>query len=354
MKRMIPILLALLLLAACGAAGRSPAQEPESVPSLVLEPAPASEPEPEPVTGPDLRPGRILAAIDEELFAAETARGTQADLDRWKEAVNDPSVAWLELYENVMGEEKELPVEEEQELLTMLREAQLRAYGPEEEIPNPYTGGAWTLMAYDGEGSLLFYAHFIGNRFYTRFEDGDTQYLFDGEGKLPEVLDPEPAPELPSDAPDPGIYAPDPSPTEEQRDPVDAMADYLEKNLDSWDYSEIWRVYGEGGCVQVATPFPDAVKAVVDAYPGVPAQVEYFNEQFSKGQLDQAKADLEQFLAAHPEIPLWDWRRILLFGGYQIELKENSDALTEFIEGYSIPGVYQVKVYSDEPPAHPD
>lgn len=155
--------------------------------------------------------------------------------------------------------------------------------------------------------------------------------------------------------PDPGAGIPDPGPTEAQRRQVEDMAEYLEKNLDPWDYSEIWRFFGpDGSGIQIVTPFPDAVKKVVEAYTGEAVPVEYFSDQFSKGQLEQAKSDLERFLEEHPEIGIWDWRPILLFGGYQIELKEKSDALTEFIETYSIPGIYQADVCPDGPPMHPD
>lgn len=143
------------------------------------------------------------------------------------------------------------------------------------------------------------------------------------------------------------------SPDKVAVDRVGAMLIYLKNNLDPWDYSDVQRG-GDGSRIDILTPFPETVKSVVEAYTGEAVTVEYYREEFSKGQLEQAKKDLEQFFAAHPEVGVWDWKPILLFGGYQIDLKEKNDKLTEFIESYPVVGIYQTTVSPEKEPMHPD
>lgn len=136
-------------------------------------------------------------------------------------------------------------------------------------------------------------------------------------------------------------------------DQVEAMLVYLKENLDPRDYTDVQRG-GDGNRIDILTPFPEAAKSVVEAYTGVTVPVEYYHEEFSKGQLEQAKMDLKQFLEDHPEIKVWDWKPILLFGGYQINLKENNDKLAEFIGGYPVVGIYQTTVSPEKESMHPD
>lgn len=353
MKRYIAILLSILLLSACGAEEQAPASGPESNPSPVSESAPEPEPDPEPGPLPDLQPGRILADIDDQLIPAEEIKGTQAELDRWKEAVRDPAVAWLE-YTDLGEEERELPVETEEEFLTMLRQAQLRLYGPEEQLPNPHTGGGWTILAYDGEGELLFYTHSMGNRFNVRLAGEETAWIFDGEDIIPSTLHPPEAAPIPleqlpdegSGDPDPGTGIPDPGPDMATRSQVEALVAYLEENLDLWDYSNIQAYIGGGrdeAYIEVLTPTPDPVRRVVEAFSGAAVPVECPYVPFSKGQMDQARKDAERFLEEHPEIELLGIRAQLgLFSGWIINVREENSALTEFVKNYSIADIYQV------------
>ena len=353
MKRFIPIFLSLLLiLTACGTGGQAPASEPESPSSPVSEPAPVSAPDPEPDPLPDLLPGRVLADIDSQLIPTEEVKGTQADLDRWEKAVRDPAVAWLECTD-FREKERELPVETEEELLTMFREARLRLYGPEEQLPNPYTGGAWTILAYDGEGNLLFYTHFMGNRFQVRLAGEETAYIFDGENILLDPLpipEADPAPWAPDEngewAPDPGTGIPDPGPDPDTRSHVQALAAYLEETLDPFDYSNIQPYTGaDYSYIEVLTPTPEPVRRAVEAFDGPAVPVECPYVPFSKGQTRQALEDAERFAEQHPEIGLLGIRAQLgLFSGWIINVKEENSALTEFVKNYSIADIYQVVV----------
>lgn len=361
MKRFLALILSLIFIltvAGCGAGGQAPAPSSSEESSVPESPSSGEEPEPDPEPLPELRPGRIVGFWDAQQDAVPTrdVKGTQAELDRWKAAVRDPAISRLD-FNNMHQESMELPVEQELEILTAMRDAEVRLY---EGNPNPSTGGGCWVDAYDGEENFLFHITYLGDFFTVRFPGEEVSYYFDGEGTtLDDLLHsdygiPMEAPDENSErAPDPGVYDPDPGPDQSTVDRVEAMLAYLEENLDPWNYSEVWRG-GDGSWIEILTPFPDAVKPVVEAYTGEAVPVEYHNEEFSKGQLEQAKTDLEQFLKDHPEVKLWDWRPILLFGGYKIELKEPSDALTKFIESYSIPGIYKAGVYSDEQPLHPD
>lgn len=198
-KCCVILLSALLLLSGCGRAERTPAMEPKSGSSPASEtipppsssktepeesPAPetpssgeesASDPEPQPGS----RTGRILAMGNALLdFPGESKAGTQAELDLWEAAVNDPALARID-FSNRHDTERELSAEEEQKILTALRDADLRLY---DSLPNPSTGGGCQVIAYDGRENIVFHANFMGDWFCVRFGDEDIKYVFDGEG----------------------------------------------------------------------------------------------------------------------------------------------------------------------------
>lgn len=208
MKHFVPIFLSLLLLVGCGAREQLPALESKGSSSLVSEsasaPAPSSsepssvesEPEesstpespspseesvPDPVLEPqsDSQTGRILAMGNELLnFSGESKVGTQDELDRWETAVNDPAITRIDFC-NMHQEEQELPAEQEEKILTALRGAELRLY---DSLPNPSTGGACHVIAYDGRENIVFQARFMWDWFCVRFGGEDVQYVFNGEG----------------------------------------------------------------------------------------------------------------------------------------------------------------------------
>lgn len=159
------------------------------------------------------------------------------------------------------------------------------------------------------------------------------------------------APEPPDDAPDPGVYAPAPGPGGSVRDRVEALAAYLEERLDPRDYADIQPFMGDGSRIDVLTPFPEAVKQAVEAYPGDAVEVQCDYVPFSKGQMQQAKDDLTHFLEEHPEIEVIERRnQVGLFSGYRISVREKSDKLTEFVEAYATPDIYEVVVGAVESP----
>lgn len=156
-------------------------------------------------------------------------------------------------------------------------------------------------------------------------------------------------------APDPGTGAPAGSGGDSVRARVEAMVAYLKENLSPWDYTEVWFTCGENdGQVEIVTPSPDAAQVVAAAYPGETVPVEYTPAAFSKGQLDQAKADLTAFVADHPEIQVLEWAPILLFDGYRITLAEENSAVSDFIENYPVANIYQVTISPDGSAIHPD
>lgn len=146
--------------------------------------------------------------------------------------------------------------------------------------------------------------------------------------------------------PDPGTGLVEEYDREALRIKVEAMTSYLEENLDPGDYSEIWGSYGPDGCrIEIPTPSLDAVKSVVEKYTGEPVTVEYFNAEFSKKQMEQSKDDLKRFLEEHPEIEVLGWRSQLgLFSGWIINLKESNDTVTQFVNTYPIPDIYEVVI----------
>lgn len=183
MKRCIVILLALMLLAACGAKEQVPAMEPKDQSSSISKPAPAPDPTPSPL--PDLLPGRVLALGDALLeFTGENKAATQTELKRWQTAVNDPAIVRLD-FNNMDKNEKDLSVEEEQDILAALRSAQLRLY---DALPNPSTGGGRAVIAYDDKENILFHAVYMGDWFCVKFGSENAIYVFDGEGTTLDAL----------------------------------------------------------------------------------------------------------------------------------------------------------------------
>lgn len=183
----------------------------------------------------------------------------------------------------------------------------------------------------------------------------------DPESEPDSQPDPEPpaaaekpaAPETDFEAvpPDPGTGEIQKYDEEALRVKVVAMANYLEENLDPGDYGEIWPVWGldfEGtdiSCIEIPTPSPDTVKSVVEKYTGEPVTVKYLNAEFSKKQLEQAREDWKRFQKEHPEIEVLGWRSQLgLFSGWIINLKESNDMVTEFVNTYPIPDIYEVVI----------
>ena len=191
MKRLLVALWALLLafsVAACG--GRETPNPPVSAPAAPSHSGPASVPEPpaspapEPAPLPELRPGRILALGDERLNFNGTrddeVLATQAELDRWNDLIPTAPVVRMDFCE-MHQEEKELTVEQEQQILDALRGAALGLYPPDYK-ENPSTGGGYTVVAYDGEENVLFHVVYIGNWFTVQFGSEQARCIFDGEG----------------------------------------------------------------------------------------------------------------------------------------------------------------------------
>ena len=105
---------------------------------------------------------------------------TQAELDRWNDLIATAPVVRMD-FNDMHQEEKDLSVEQEQEILDALRGAALELYPPDHR-ENPVTGGGYTVVAYDGEENVLFKAIYIGNWFTVQFGTEKARYIFDGEG----------------------------------------------------------------------------------------------------------------------------------------------------------------------------
>ena len=133
---------------------------------------------------------------------------------------------------------------------------------------------------------------------------------------------------------------------------------YLKETLSLEEYTEIWFVVGDGSDdnskIEIVTPTADKAAQVVAAYPGEAVPVEYLPAIFSKGQLEQAVKDLEDFVAGHPDIPVSRWDPILLFDGYRITLTEESAEMAGFVESYPVAGIYQLAVDPEGTEARPD
>ncbi len=189
MKRFLAALWAVLLLLSLSACkGKEPLPPESSAPpaSAPVETPPPEEPDPQPdpVPLPDLQPGKILALGDQRLgFAGgpgDDQLATQAELDRWNDLIATAPVVRMD-FNDMHQEEKDLSVEQEQEILDALRGAALELYPPDHR-ENPVTGGGYTVVAYDGEENVLFKAIYIGNWFTVQFGTEKARYIFDGEG----------------------------------------------------------------------------------------------------------------------------------------------------------------------------
>lgn len=189
MKRFLAALWAVLLLLSLSACkGKEPLPPESSAPpaSALVETPPPEEPDPQPdpVPLPDLQPGKILALGDQRLgFAGgpgDDQLATQAELDRWNDLIATAPVVRMD-FNDMHQEEKDLSVEQEQEILDALRGAALELYPPDHR-ENPVTGGGYTVVACDGEENVLFKAIYIGNWFTVQFGTEKPRYIFDGEG----------------------------------------------------------------------------------------------------------------------------------------------------------------------------
>lgn len=137
---------------------------------------------------------------------------------------------------------------------------------------------------------------------------------------------------------------------------TEAMVKYIKENLSLWDYTEIWFFIGDDGKsnIEIVTPFPDIAENIILNYTGETIPVQYTYSTFSKGQLEQAKKDLENFIENHPEIEILEWKPILLFDGFQIFLKKENNVMIDFIETYPIDNIYQLTITPDGVPMLPD
>lgn len=102
--------------------------------------------------------------------------GTEKDLARWREAIHADNIAKVMARDHTMTEPVELTPEKAGQLIGLLAESadRLTVY---ERLPNPATGGALRLTAYDGEGNQLFTVCDDG-RLVVTFGNEMTNYVF--------------------------------------------------------------------------------------------------------------------------------------------------------------------------------
>ena len=103
--------------------------------------------------------------------------GTEKDLARWREVIRAGNIAKVMAMDHTMTEPVELTPEKAGQLIGLLAESadRLTVY---EKLPNPATGGALRLTAYDTEGNVLFTACYNGWLVVT-FGNEMTNYVFD-------------------------------------------------------------------------------------------------------------------------------------------------------------------------------
>lgn len=104
--------------------------------------------------------------------------GTEKELTRWREVIRAENIAKvMAMDHNTMTEPVELTPEKAGQLIGLLAESadRLTVY---EKLPNPATGGALRLTAYDTEGNVLFTACYNGWLVVT-FGNEMTNYVFD-------------------------------------------------------------------------------------------------------------------------------------------------------------------------------
>ena len=102
--------------------------------------------------------------------------GTEKDLARWREVIRAGNIAKVMALDNTMTEPVELTPEKAGQLIGLLAESadRLTVY---ERLPNPATGGALRLTAYDAEGNTLFTVCEDG-RLVVTFGNEMTNYVF--------------------------------------------------------------------------------------------------------------------------------------------------------------------------------
>lgn len=103
--------------------------------------------------------------------------GTEKALARWREVIHADNIAKVMALDHTMTEPVELTPEKAGQLIGLLAESadRLTVY---ERLPNPATGGALRLTAYDAEGNTLFTACYNGWLVVT-FGNEMTNYVFD-------------------------------------------------------------------------------------------------------------------------------------------------------------------------------
>lgn len=102
--------------------------------------------------------------------------GTEKDLTRWREVIRAGNIAKVMAGDHTMTEPVELTPEKAGQLIGLLAESadRLTVY---ERLPNPATGGALRLTAYDAEGNTLFTVCEDG-RLVVTFGNEMTNYVF--------------------------------------------------------------------------------------------------------------------------------------------------------------------------------
>ena len=102
--------------------------------------------------------------------------GTEKDLARWREVIRAGNIAKVMAMDHTMTEPVELTPEKAGQLIGLLAESadRLTVY---ERLPNPATGGALRLTAYDAEGNTLFTVCKDG-RLVVTFGNEMTNYVF--------------------------------------------------------------------------------------------------------------------------------------------------------------------------------
>lgn len=102
--------------------------------------------------------------------------GTEKELTRWREVIRAENIAKVMALDYTMTEPVELTPEKAGQLIGLLAESadRLTVY---ERLPNPSTGGALRLTAYDAEGNTLFTVCKDG-RLVVTFGNEMTNYVF--------------------------------------------------------------------------------------------------------------------------------------------------------------------------------
>jgi len=126
---------------------------------------------------PSLSDGAVLALSDPALRMPAEQAGGEAQLNRWKETVRSKKTAYLYVC-NMHDAAGVFPADRSEQVLQALKGAQPGIY---ENLPNPATGGAVHVIAFDGGGQELFHVSYTGNWFTVQFGEENISYVFDGE-----------------------------------------------------------------------------------------------------------------------------------------------------------------------------